>query len=65
MTNLAALSRLIRLPLSAMVALSALTGALAADRHLPMLSLWALVWGVWLDVGEGLTSSRVLVKQVE
>lgn len=48
MTNLAALSRLIRLPLSAMVALSALAGALAADPYLPWLSLWAIVWGIFL-----------------
>lgn len=48
MTNLAALSRLIRLPLSAMVALSALTGALAAAPGLPWLTLWALTWGIFL-----------------
>ena len=48
MSNLTALSRLIRLPLSAMVALSALTGALAAAPSLPWLMLWALVWGIFL-----------------
>lgn len=48
MTNLAALSRLIRLPLSAMVALSALAGALAASPYHPWLSLWAIVWGIFL-----------------
>lgn len=48
MTNLTALSRLIRLPLSAMVALSALAGALAASPYLPWLSLWAIVWGIFL-----------------
>lgn len=47
MTNLTALSRLIRLPLSAMVALSALAGALAASPSLPWLKLWAIVWGIF------------------
>lgn len=46
--NLAALSRLVRLPLSAMVALSALSGALAADPQLPWTTLWALAWGIFL-----------------
>ena len=35
MSNLAALNRLIRLPLSAMVAVSALAGALASDLQAP------------------------------
>ncbi len=48
MANLTALSRLIRLPLSVMVALSALTGALAADLHISGVTLWALVWGIFL-----------------
>lgn len=48
MTNLTALSRLIRLPLSAMVAVSALTGALAAAPGMPWLQLWALMWGIFL-----------------
>lgn len=48
MTNIAASSRLIRLPLSAMVALSALAGALAASPYLPLLKLWAIVWGIFL-----------------
>jgi protoheme IX farnesyltransferase len=48
MTNLTALSRLIRLPLSVMVALSALTGALAADLHISGVTLWALAWGIFL-----------------
>lgn len=48
MTNLTALSRLIRLPLSAMVAVSALTGALAAAPEMPWLKLWALMWGIFL-----------------
>ena len=48
MTNLTALSRLIRLPLSAMVAISALTGALAADPHMPGITLWSLAWGIFL-----------------
>ena len=47
-TNLTALSRLIRLPLSAMVAVSALTGALAADAHISGVTLWALTWGIFL-----------------
>jgi protoheme IX farnesyltransferase len=37
-----------RLPLSAMVALSALAGALAASPYRPWLSLWAIVWGIFL-----------------
>lgn len=48
MTHLTALSRLIRLPLSAMVALSALTGALATDLPLAWATLWALAWGIFL-----------------
>jgi protoheme IX farnesyltransferase len=48
MTHLAALSRLIRLPLSAMVALTALAGALAFAPQMPMLKLWAIYWGVFL-----------------
>lgn len=48
MTNLAALNRLIRLPLSAMVALSALAGALAVSPYVPGLTLWAIVWGIFL-----------------
>ncbi|MEJ2524045.1 MAG: UbiA family prenyltransferase [Desulfuromonadales bacterium] len=48
MMHLTALSRLIRLPLSAMVALSALAGALAARPFLPWLSLWGVVWGIFL-----------------
>ncbi len=48
MTNLTALSRLVRLPLSAMVALSALAGALAASPYLPWLKLWGVVWGIFL-----------------
>ena len=48
MTHLTALSRLIRLPLSAMVALSALAGALAASPYLPWMKLWGVVWGIFL-----------------
>lgn len=48
MTNFAALSRLVRLPLSAMVAVSALAGALAVTPFLPWLKLWALAWGIFL-----------------
>lgn len=60
MTNLTALSRLIRLPLSAMVALSALTGALAASPAVPWLSLWALAWGIFL-----LSSACSVLNQVQ
>ena len=60
MTNLAALSRLIRLPLSAMVALSALAGALAASPYLPWLSLWSVVWGIFL-----LSSACSVLNQVQ
>lgn len=60
MTNLAALSRLIRLPLSAMVSISALTGALAANQHMPGLSLWALAWGIFL-----LSASCSVLNQVQ
>lgn len=48
MSQLTALSRLIRLPLSAMVALSALTGALATDLPIAWITLWALAWGIFL-----------------
>jgi len=45
--HLTALRRLIRLPLSLMVALSALTGALAAAPALPLGKLWSLGWGIF------------------
>jgi len=48
MSHLTALRRLIRLPLSAMVAISALAGALAATPYLPLLKLWAIAWGIFL-----------------
>lgn len=60
MTSLAALSRLIRLPLSAMVALSAMAGALAATPYLSWLSLWAIVWGIFL-----LSSACSVLNQVQ
>ena len=60
MTNLTALSRLIRLPLSAMVALSALAGALAASPYLPWLKLWGVVWGIFL-----LSSACSVLNQVQ
>ena len=60
MINLSALSRLIRLPLSAMVALSALTGALASGLHVPWMTLWALTWGIFL-----LSSSCSVLNQVQ
>ena len=60
MTNLAALSRLIRLPLSVMVAISALTGALAADQQVSGFNLWALAWGIFL-----LSSSCSVLNQVQ
>ena len=60
MTNLAALSRLIRLPLSTMVALSALTGALASGLHTSWMTLWALTWGIFL-----LSSSCSVLNQVQ
>ncbi len=60
MTNLTALSRLIRLPLSAMVAISALTGALAADPHMPGITLWSLAWGIFL-----LSSACSVLNQVQ
>jgi protoheme IX farnesyltransferase len=60
MTNLAALSRLIRLPLSVMVAISALAGALAADQHISGFTLWALAWGIFL-----LSASCSVLNQVQ
>lgn len=60
MTNLAALSRMIRLPLSAMVALSALAGALAAGPYMPVTTLWAVTWGVFL-----LSASCSVLNQVQ
>jgi protoheme IX farnesyltransferase len=46
--QLAALAHLIRLPLSLMVAVTALAGALAAPGPVSGLTLWALGWGVFL-----------------
>lgn len=60
MTNLAALSRLIRLPLSAMVAISALAGALAVSPYLPLQKLWAIGWGIFL-----LSASCSVLNQVQ
>jgi protoheme IX farnesyltransferase len=60
MTNLTALSRLIRLPLSAMVALSALAGALASGFQVPWITLWALTWGIFL-----MSSSCSVLNQVQ
>lgn len=48
MTGLTALGRLLRLPLSVMVAVTALAGALAATPHLDSLSLWSLFWAIFL-----------------
>lgn len=60
MTNLTALSRLIRLPLSAMVALSAVSGALATGANMPWMTLWSLTWGIFL-----LSSSCSVLNQVQ
>ncbi len=60
MSNLTALGRLIRLPLSAMVALSALSGALAAGAEPPWSTLWALAWGIFL-----LSASCSVLNQVQ
>ncbi len=60
MSNLTALSRLIRLPLSAMVALSALSGALASDLQVPWTILWAVAWGIFL-----LSASCSVLNQVQ
>ena len=60
MTNLAALSRLIRLPLSIMVSVSAITGALAANHQIAGLTLWALAWGIFL-----LSASCSVLNQVQ
>jgi protoheme IX farnesyltransferase len=60
MTNLTALSRLIRLPLSVMVALSALTGALATNLQVSWMTLWALAWGIFL-----MSSSCSVLNQVQ
>jgi protoheme IX farnesyltransferase len=60
MTNLAALSRLIRLPLSMMVSVSAITGALAANHQIAGLTLWALAWGIFL-----LSASCSVLNQVQ
>jgi protoheme IX farnesyltransferase len=46
--QLSALANLIRLPLSLMVAVTALTGALATTAPIEGLTLWALGWGVFL-----------------
>jgi len=60
MSNLTALCRLIRLPLSAMVAISALAGALAATPYLAWQTLWALAWGIFL-----LSSACSVLNQVQ
>jgi protoheme IX farnesyltransferase len=60
MTNLAALCRLIRLPLSAMVAVSALAGALAAAPYSSWLKFWAIAWGIFL-----LSSACSVLNQVQ
>ena len=60
MTNLTALSRMIRLPLSAMVALSALAGALASGLYVPWVDLWAITWGIFL-----LSASCSVLNQVQ
>ena len=60
MSQLAALSRLIRLPLSLMVALSALAGALAANPFLPYVRLWGLAWGIFF-----LSSACSVLNQVQ
>ncbi len=48
MSGLSAVGRLFRLPLAAMVALSALAGALAANPGLAWLQLWILGWAIFL-----------------
>ena len=60
MTSLAALSRLIRLPLSGMVAVSALAGALVMSPYLPPQKLWTLGWGIFL-----LSASCSVLNQVQ
>jgi len=60
MSNLAALSRLIRLPLSTMVALTALAGALAAAPLRGWLSLWGIAWGIFM-----LSSASSVLNQVQ
>ncbi|NIQ10938.1 MAG: protoheme IX farnesyltransferase [Gammaproteobacteria bacterium] len=60
MTNLTALCRLIRLPLSAMVAVSALAGALTAAPYSFWLKFWAIVWGIFL-----LSSACSVLNQVQ
>ena len=58
--QLAALGRLIRLPLTLMVTATALTGALAVRAPLPPLTLWALGWGVFL-----LSAASSVLNQVQ
>jgi len=64
MTSLTALSRLIRLPLSAMVSLSAVTGALAGalsnGQMVSWTTLWTLAWGIFL-----MSSSCSVLNQVQ
>jgi protoheme IX farnesyltransferase len=55
----AALARLLRLPLALMVALTALTGALAAGMPLPALTLWAIGTGVYLLTAAGSVLNQV------
>lgn len=57
--TLSALSRLIRLPLALMVALTALAGALAGEPHLPLLTAWAIAAGVFLLSAAGSVFNQV------
>lgn len=59
MPHLIALSRLLRLPLALMVALTALTGTLAARTPLPGLTLWAIGAGVFLLTAAGSVLNQV------
>ncbi len=47
-TSLTALNSMFRLPLAAMVSLTAFTGVLAADPGAPGLLLWSVGWGIFL-----------------
>lgn len=59
MTYLVALSRLLRLPLAAMVALTAVVGALAWGTPHAGLALWATGWGVFLMTAAGSVLNQV------
>jgi protoheme IX farnesyltransferase len=63
--HLAALGRLLRLPLALMVAMAALAGAVAAPAPHDRLTLWALAWGVFLLAAASSVLNQVQERSVD